>query len=102
MTARLPRIPAGECGVWSAPYGIQPDSLQRDIVSRNGHGFDPDLLGSKPCWALSLFYFLRFGDTTPSAFMSAIPFRLGGKKSKRNKKRASMRMRREFLPCEMP
>ncbi|KAF0214757.1 MAG: hypothetical protein FD174_4301, partial [Geobacteraceae bacterium] len=32
---RLRRIPVGEHGVWSVPYGAQPDSLQRDIVSRN-------------------------------------------------------------------
>ncbi|KAF0220439.1 MAG: multi-sensor signal transduction histidine, partial [Geobacteraceae bacterium] len=37
---RLRRIPVGEHGVWSVPYGAQPDSLQRDIVSRNGIGFD--------------------------------------------------------------
>jgi light-regulated signal transduction histidine kinase (bacteriophytochrome) len=40
MTARLRRIPAGECGVWSVLSKPQPDSLQRDIVSRNGHGFE--------------------------------------------------------------
>ena len=52
MTARLSRIPAGERGVWSKPLRIQPDSQQRDIVSRNGHGFDlPGFrAGRKSCW----------------------------------------------------
>ncbi|MDD2737286.1 MAG: hypothetical protein PHF56_25425, partial [Desulfuromonadaceae bacterium] len=41
MTARLPRIPVGEHGVWSESHGIQPDSHQRDIVSRQRHGGAP-------------------------------------------------------------
>ena len=44
MTAHLPRVPAGKCGVWSESHRIQPDSHQRDIVSRSGDGFEDSAL----------------------------------------------------------
>ncbi|MEI7816618.1 MAG: hypothetical protein WCI45_05425 [Desulfuromonadales bacterium] len=64
MTARLPRIPVGKHRVWSEPHRIQPDSLQRDFVSRQrdkahrlGGGFFP-LTGAAVGWMI--FSFWRF------------------------------------------
>ena len=61
MTARLPRIPVGKHGVWSEPHRIQPDSLQRDIVSRQrgkahrlGGGLFP-LTGAAVGWIFGVF-----------------------------------------------